>query len=399
MSLLFSSRFDPFPAQQQLIQDPARFKICCTGRRFGKTLLCARQIFSSAMETKGDYGWITPTYEITERGIDAIRESVNPQAFEIKGRPKIAYLASGSRIFFYSADGDDPRSILGHGFDGLILDESARINADAWHIVIRPTISQTEGWCTMISTSRGRNWFYDMFTRGRDEQEPDYKAFRYPSNANPYFPQAEFDEARRTLPADVFRQEYEAEFLEDSAGVFRGVNEIMTTTRCRCNAQWDVGCDLAKHQDFTVLVAMCSECGDCHAMDRFNQIDWPLQKARIIGFCGRYKGTLYLDATGIGDPIYDDLQRQGLNVVGVKLTNQSKQTLIQDLILSIEQRKISFPANWTVMGDELKRYEYEYTASRNITYNAPSGYHDDAVIALALANRGRSQTFDILMAV
>jgi len=34
---------------------------------------------------------------------------------------------------------------------------------------------------------------------------------------------------RRTMPADVFRQECEAEFLEDSAGVFRNVDDGLMT--------------------------------------------------------------------------------------------------------------------------------------------------------------------------
>jgi hypothetical protein len=33
----------------------------------------------------------------------------------------------------------------------------------------------------------------------------------------------------------------------------------------------------------------------------------------------------------------------------------------------------------------MKRYEYKITGTCNITYNAPRGYHDDCVIALALA--------------
>lgn len=75
------------------------------------------------------------------------------------------------------------------------------------------------GWATLISTPNGRGWFYDLHTRGRDPQETDYASFHFASNTNPYFPAQEWDEARRTLPHDVFRQEYMAEFLEDSAGI------------------------------------------------------------------------------------------------------------------------------------------------------------------------------------
>jgi hypothetical protein len=61
------------------------------------------------------------------------------------------------------------------------------------------------------------------------------------------------------------------------------------------------------------------------------------------------------------------------------------------LIVAIEQRQIGWPKEWAVLTDELKRYEYKITANDNITYNAPGGYHDDCVIALALANSERYQ--------
>jgi hypothetical protein len=98
-----------------------------------------------------------------------------------------------------------------------------------------------------------------------------------------------------------------------------------------------------------------------------------------------------MDATGIGDPIYDDLRHVVPSIQPTKLTNLSKTQIIQRLIVAIEQRQISWPRTWTAMTDELKRYEYEITSKGAITYNAPGGYHDDCVIALALANSERFQ--------
>jgi len=98
-----------------------------------------------------------------------------------------------------------------------------------------------------------------------------------------------------------------------------------------------------------------------------------------------------LDATGIGDPIYDDLKQELPQIQPVKLTNPVKTQLIQRLVVGVEQRQISWPRSWTTLTDEMKRYEYEITPSGAITYNAPGGYHDDCVMALALANSERYQ--------
>jgi len=95
--------------------------------------------------------------------------------------------------------------------------------------VLRPTLAQTLGWGVCISTPAGRNGFYDMFTRGVERQEG-FGSFTFPSNVSPYFPAKEWAETKATLPEDVFRQEYMAEFLEDSAGVFRGVDGCLAKT-------------------------------------------------------------------------------------------------------------------------------------------------------------------------
>jgi hypothetical protein len=383
----------PHAGQRTIHACDRRFRTVCCGRRWGKTLCLAAELLDRAGgEAAGDYGWIAPTYFIAERGVEAFRD-IAPDFVTIAGRNPVRATFTGahgeSRILFLSAD--NPESILGLGFKGIVVDEAARIPADVWHYTIRPTLAQTMGWATLISTPNGRGWFYDLHTRGKDPAETDYASFHFPSKSNPYFPKEEWEEARRTLPEDVFRQEYLAEFLEDSAGVFRNVDDCLTSDIRPQTSEIVIGCDLAKHTDHTVLIAMDRKSGHCLEMDRFNHLDWPIQKERIVSFYRKYNGLLVLDATGIGDPVYDDLRHVIPRIQPVKLTNVSKAQLIQRLVVAVEQRQIGWPAAWTVLTDEMKRYEYQITSSGNITYNAPGGYHDDCVIALALANSERYQ--------
>jgi hypothetical protein len=138
-----------------------------------------------------------------------------------------------------------------------------------------------------------------------------------------------------------------------------------------------------------VLIAMDAATGGCLAMERFNQIDWPFQQQRIKDFCLKWKGSLMLDATGVGDPVYDALSRELPDITPFKITQTSKRELVQGLMLAIEKRDVGWPASWDVLTAELERYEYEIGPTGNISYGAPSGYHDDCVIALALAQWGR----------
>ena len=394
--------YRPHPAQRDIHHArDKRFRCVCTGRRFGKTLCLAAELADrGSHEGGGDYGWVAPTYNVAERGVEAFR-TIGEGFVNVCGRAPCRVEFQGmvgmplSRVWFLSAD--NPDNIRGFGFKGLVIDEAAAIPADVWHYVLRPTIAQTLGWAVFVSTPKGRNWFYDLFTRGLDPSETDYASFRFPSNASPYFPAKEWDEAKRTLPADVFRQEYEAEFMEDSAGVFRNIDLCLVkdengSPKPEYIRNVVIGCDVAKHTDWTVLIAMDAETGRCFAMDRFNHLDWSIQKERILAFARKYRGRLILDASGVGDPIFDDLKRVYVDIEPFKFTSLSKTELVQRLIVAVEQRKVAWSAGWEVLTAEMRRYEYSIGPSGGITYNAPGGYHDDCVMALALANHRRWET-------
>ena len=155
-----------------------------------------------------------------------------------------------------------------------------------------------------------------------------------------------------------------------------------------------VGCDIAKHTDWTVLIAMDAKTGLCLEMERFNQLDWPLQKERIAGFVKRWNALLVMDATGVGDPVYDDLRRVLPRVEGFKITAQTKRELVQGLMVAVEQRRVMWQAAWEILTAEMRRYEYDIGPTGQISYAAPSGYHDDCVMALALGVWG-CRTFGV----
>jgi hypothetical protein len=382
--------YKPHAAQMEIHQTrDARFRTVCTGRRFGKTLCMAAELLDrGGGEIGGDYGWVAPTYGVAERGVEAFR-TIAPDFVRVVGRMPTRVEFEGAagpcRVFMLSAD--NPDSIRGFGFRGIVVDEAAAVPVDVWNYVLRPTLAQTLGWGVFISTPAGRNWFYDMFTRGIERQEG-FRSFTFPSNVSPFFPAKEWDEARATLPEDVFRQEYMAEFLEDSAGVFRGVDGCLVAS-ADAGLQTSphnviVGCDIAKHTDWTVCIAMDAKTGLCLEIERFNQLDWPVQRERIAAFVKRWQARLVMDATGVGDPVFDDLRRVLPHVEGFKITAQTKRELVQGLMVAVEQRRVMWPTAWQILTAEMRRYEYEIGLTGQVSYAAPAGYHDDCVMALAL---------------
>jgi hypothetical protein len=94
-----------------------------------------------------------------------------------------------------------------------------------------------------------------------------------------------------------------------------------------------------------------------------------------------------VDATGVGDPIYENLSRAGLKVHPVKFTSAVKKHLIENLAIMIEKREITFPEIPEII-NELNMFTLDVGPTGNIRYQAQAGYHDDIVISMALAVDG-----------
>jgi hypothetical protein len=93
------------------------------------------------------------------------------------------------------------------------MDEFAYIDEAAWTEVLRPTLSDRQGWAMFISTPAGvGNWAFDLYQRGRDPQEHQWESWQFTTLSGGRVPEAEIEAARRDLDARTFRQEYEAAF-------------------------------------------------------------------------------------------------------------------------------------------------------------------------------------------
>jgi len=200
------------------------------------------------------------------------------------------------------------------------------------------------------------------------------------------------DELVNEIPASIQRQEIYAEFLEDSSTVFRNLEKCAVSKEAE-PAKGEIyvaGFDIARLQDFTVINVLNSK-GEQVYHERFKDLDWIIQKQKIRNVCLKYNNAqCWMDSTGVGDPIYEDLLREDLNVIGYKFTNETKKQLIHALMMSLEQQKIKILTKEAApeQYNEMVIFEYEMTPSGLIRYQAPEGYHDDCVMSLALANWG-----------
>lgn len=390
--------FTPRPSQAEVLDHGARFKVLACGRRWGKTILGNNWLDEGAFNEGGQCWWISPTYAqsklVFREKIDAAERGGAVAAFRDVSHSELRIqLHNGGVMHFKS--GDNYKSLRGPGLKRVVLDEAAFMDRALWEEVLRPTLSDTQGKALIASTPKGKNWFFEVWTRGQDPLQPEYQSWRFPTSDNPLVPAADIEEARRSLPADVFAQEYEAEFLENNAGVFRNIAACAVARRQDPvpGVTYYAGLDLARLSDFTVLTIV-DAAGVQVYQDRYNLLDWSVQKQRILHDLKRYNDACCLqDSTGIGDPIFDDLRRAGARIEGYKFTNESKAKLVEFLQLAFDQRRLQILDD-PVLRHELEVYEYTMNRSGTVSYNAPDGYHDDTVIALALAwwHRGHRAT-------
>lgn len=399
--------YRPHEKQKIIHADTHRFKIVCAGRRSGKSLCVMGELLNRCLSPRYNYnkystiGWIAPTYQICNRGVDALKLITKhcPQLIKINSSPPLtANLINNIQIKFLSAD--NPDSLRGFGFNFLIIDEAAYIPDYLWYSVIRPALSDKMGNMIAISTPRAKgNWFHNLYLQGLNngenkefEEGNSYKSFHFPTSANPYIKKTEIEEARRSLPVDIFRREYLAEFVDSGGEVFSNLKNMYDELGCNCNAPEILGIDLAKHMDYTVIIKICSVCHRIKKIYRWNTINWDQQQDLIKNvYISSISPVIYIDATGVGDVVYDGLVSEGFNVIPIKFTNTKKQALINNLRLRIMECDIKINKNMEnaeLLKHELECYEIQTTKTGLTTYNAISGMHDDIVIALALAAEG-----------
>lgn len=372
---------------QQIILDGARGKrnvSVCAGVRFGKSALCGYEVFKHLLCDNQRIWIVSLSYDMSQKVFKYVTDFAGtydkrllrnashrpPQRFEI---PEFNSFVECKSI-------ENVNSLLGEEINLAIFDEASRFSPDIYERYIAARLASRQGKLFSISTPFGKNWFFKNHLKAD-------ASFNFTTLDNPYFPKEEWESAKKRLPEQVFKQEYEASFLDDAASVFRGVKDIISDD-CLRDAEdhrYFLGVDLGKHEDFTVLTVLDKYTHKVVYHDRFRKIDWNLQKERIIATAKTYNNArIIIDSTGLGDPISDDLKHHGLLVDDFKISGKSKQQLIDKLSIFIQQKGIEIPPI-NVLVSELESYGYQLTDAGNVRYSAPQGMHDDCVISLALA--------------
>jgi phage terminase large subunit len=231
--------------------DQHRFTVVVAHRRLGKTVSAINQLIKAAIQNDKEaprYAYIAPTYGQAKRvAWDYLVKFVEPLGASINiSELRVDFW--GRRIQLYGSD--NPDSLRGQYFDGVVLDEIGDQNPKIWTDIIRPALSDRLGWCLFIGTPKGRNHFKEL--RDRAETEPNWGFLEFKASQTNIIAKEELDAALAEMGEDKYNQEFECNFNAAIEGAYYGqilnkleqdnhIQEIHWDDLCQTFTAWDLG--------------------------------------------------------------------------------------------------------------------------------------------------------------
>jgi len=222
--------------QLELVHDEVRFKVVAAGRRSGKTERAKRYIAKQAMKNENEvYFFAAPTrdqvkkiyWQDMKKLCFSSMSSKKPSETEL-----IIYLDSGSTVHLIGLD--KPERIEGQFWSGGIIDEIADVKPDSWENHIRPALDTFDptrpdykAWAWLIGVPEGLNHFYDRYQYALNANDPEWKAYTWPSSD--ILPAETIEAARRQMSLKQFKQEYEASWETASGRIYEDYGQENTT--------------------------------------------------------------------------------------------------------------------------------------------------------------------------
>ena len=390
--------FSPHKGQKHIIDNfvnsKHKFATVATGRQFGKSLLAQNLMLWWLLGNPNQKGaWITPVYNQCKK----IFQELTNAAFDIiksqnKADLTITFI-NGSTLQFLSTD--NYNTIRGFSFHYMVIDEAAFIKEEAINEAVMPTLTALGKKCLIISTPKSKNWFYKYHLRGYGDND-NYVSFKGISSDNPFVDQSFLIEQYKSLPREIYKQEYEAEFSDSTNDVFTGVDDVCILNAWNEQARgtrYFAGVDLGLSNDYSVLTII-DESGTVCFMERVNGTSYTDIGRSFSNIIRRYNiAGGYVEVNGPGQPVFELLHSNEKKLKPFVTTNESKTQGIRTLIYDIQEQKLELPSKtlFPHLYNELNTYTYKINATGTISFNAMGGMNDDCIMSLMLANEARTK--------
>lgn len=376
-------RLSLYTRQRKAFFNPARYSAVEGSTKSGKTHGGLAWLLEMALINGApgrNFWWIAPIYGQAKIAFERMKRALAGMNFTKNEAELRINLPNGAILMFKS--GERPDGLYGEDVYAALIDEASRLREESW-FAVRSTLTATRGPVRMIGNVKGRkNWFFKLCRKAQSGQRGYYfdKITAYDAVEAGVLDMDEIEDAKEALPEAVFKELYLCEASDDEGNPF-GIKHIdkIYDPMAVPGITSKYGFDLAKTYDWAVLLGL-DDNGIESYFDRWqgdiggsiNRVDAEVQ-GKVCA----------VDATGMGMRPAEEFQEISSNYIPFTFTATSKQLLMESLALAIQRHELTIRSE--ILKNELESFEYEYTRT-GVRYSAPEGYHDDCVIALALAN-------------
>lgn len=298
----------------------ARFSVIVAHRRMGKTVCVLNHVIKQALlipRLDGRFAYVAP-YRNQAKAIawDYLRRfaGVLPKIHFNESELECTLL-NGSRIRLYGAD--NPDAMRGVYFDGVVLDEVADMKPNVWGEIIRPALSDRNGWAVFIGTPKGQNLFYELYeSAARDGW---FRAL-YRADETNVMPVEELEAARETMSDAQYRQEFLCDFSAACDNVLITIDLVSKAASKKLlprdveGAPRVIGVDVARFGDDRSSI--CKREGlYCHDIDTVEKLDNMTVAGIVARQIDEFKpDAVFVDA-GRGEGVIDRLRQLGYDVI------------------------------------------------------------------------------------
>lgn len=213
--------------------EAARFSVVAAHRRYGKTVLAVNHTIKGALtcnKPRGSFAYVAP-FRNQAKAVawDYLKYYTSPIPGRTVNESELSImLPNGARIRIYGAD--NPDSLRGLYFDGVVLDEVADMKPEVWGEIIQPALADREGWALFIGTPHGINLFSELYYRALERQQkgdPLWCAMSFPVTGTTSLPPAEVERLRAELSENAWRQEMLCDFTASSDDILIPLPDVL----------------------------------------------------------------------------------------------------------------------------------------------------------------------------
>ncbi|MBQ3456786.1 MAG: hypothetical protein IJG36_10145, partial [Synergistaceae bacterium] len=223
---------------------------------------------------------------------------------------------------------DNPDAMRGLYFDGVILDEVADMKPEVWGEIIRPALSDRNGWACFIGTPKGQNLFHELYEYGLSHEK--WCSVLYRADETGIIPESELEDARAVMSANQYRQEFLCDFSASEDNVLITIDMVsdaakkgLTEADIR-GAVRVMGVDVARFGDDRSVICKREGlwCHDMKAVEHTDNMTFAGIVAREIDEF-RPDG-VFIDA-GRGEGVIDRLRQLGYRVLEINFGGRASE--------------------------------------------------------------------------